>query len=67
MLGAAFLLMLPMLVNSKSILSRLEIDEQTSNQASRYIYYQLPALVVFGLLEVDRNFLTSFGRADISM
>ena len=36
-------------------------------QASKYINSQLPALCVQALVDVDRNFLACFGRADISM
>jgi len=43
------------------------MDEEASRQAGRYIISDIPSLLIFGLLDIDRNFLASFEYSEISM
>jgi hypothetical protein len=43
------------------------MDPKASAIAGLYISYDIPALYMLGLLDIDRNFLASFDKTNISM
>lgn len=43
------------------------MDANTSAFAAQYLHSMLPAFIVLGLLDIDRNYLACFSRSDIAM
>jgi MATE family multidrug resistance protein len=62
-----FLCLLPVYLQVEKILIFFQIDSQVSAIAGQYISYDIPALYVLGMLDIDRNFLASFDKTDLSM
>ena len=54
----------PIFIFSKSILISLDQDEDISGYSQTYLRSILPALLISGLIDTDRVFMTSFGKAD---
>jgi len=61
------ILEVPIFLFAKPILVSLGQDEGASSIAQLYMLTQLPGMYVQGLLDLDRQFLTSFGKSDLTM
>jgi len=43
------------------------MDDEASVMAGNYVAYFLPGLYMAGMLDIDRNVLSSFGKSDVAM
>jgi len=41
-------------------------EKKTSEIAGKYINSVLPGIMMYGLLDIDRSFITSFGKSNIA-
>ena len=62
-----FLIMCPFQIFSCEFLKAIGQDEEASYWARVYMWSFYPGLVFMALLDLDRNYLTSFGKSDICM
>ena len=57
----AFCLLLPVFIYSTELFKWLGEDEEVSEIAGTYIISILPGIIVYGLIDIDRQFMTTFG------
>jgi Na+-driven multidrug efflux pump len=58
---------LPVFLWSYEILETLGQDEKTTLYASQYLKSAVPGLLMIGLVDADRNFITAFGESKITV
>ena len=62
----AFLIVLPVFLNSTRFFIYVGEEFETSEVAGSYIASILPGIITYGLLDIDRHFLNSFGMSHIA-
>ena len=67
LLCIVFAIILPIFMCSEAMFEVLGQDKEASQYAQQYIVAVIPGLFLLGMLDLDRNFLTSFGKADITL
>lgn len=57
----SFVLVLPIFLYSTELFMWLGEDEDVSEIAGTYIRATLPGIIMYGLIDIDRQFMTTFG------
>lgn len=59
--------MFPIFFYTGELFKAIKMDEEASELAGKYVVSVLPGLFMQGMLDIDRNFLTSFEASSIAM
>ena len=66
MLCFVFLILLPLFIKSTEFFIAVGEEKQVSIFAGQYILAILPGIITYGMLDIDRHFLNSFGMSNIA-
>ena len=42
-------------------------DEEVANKAGIFVRYYYPSIIIVGLMDMERNYLTSFGKSNYAI